>query len=340
MWIKIKDKLKKWWKQTLLFIGIGAVIVLAAGTEPDIPVNLQLKADRADILESYSRIHYKTEIKEYKKEMKKGKEIDVPVYENIPDYEYIEYAYKGNKKNEKVDDKEILEERTNVIVTRDEGIDENGNKKKSQESGHAFYKENDEWFEVGFATTTPEVFNKKTAFEIIKSVLALDTGWKSPAANTAGARTNTPANGYASDDAYADMWSDTGGTSYIEYQTFGFGVTAGATINGIELSAEGKWHADGSGSTLVYVYSSSAASYSTLVTVDWTAIEATVVKGNSTDLWGKTWVAGDFSDANFKAKIYNSDSDYNTYLDHIQVKVYYTEAPPVIPVLESGFWVE
>lgn len=35
MFKKIKDKLKKWWKQTLLFIGIGAVIVLAAGTEPD-----------------------------------------------------------------------------------------------------------------------------------------------------------------------------------------------------------------------------------------------------------------------------------------------------------------
>ena len=44
---------------------------------------------------------------------------------------------------------------------------------------------------------------------------------------------------------------------------------------------------------------SASAGYNVAKTVTGATTEETVVLGSSTDLWNQTWIASDFSDANF-----------------------------------------
>jgi hypothetical protein len=162
-----------------------------------------------------------------------------------------------------------------------------------------------------------------------------DTGAKAPTT------TGTPSNQWTnSTDAYASgggtayyQAPGAGGNAHQSYKTFGFGVPVGATIDGIEIVAS-TMITDSEGNNnawRVFVYSASAGGPQFKAISDHASLTADTF-GGATDKWGTTWVADDFSDANFYADFYGnsaSDSVGAKYeVDYFTVKVYYTEAVP------------
>ncbi|MFA5154463.1 MAG: hypothetical protein WC554_18110, partial [Clostridia bacterium] len=157
-----------------------------------------------------------------------------------------------------------------------------------------------------------------------------DTGWKSPTATGAVYNDFTnPTYAYSSNDQYATRLMANGSTFRQSYSGFGFGVPAGATINGIEVSIEG--HGSVQIALPHYIHNESASNnrlkYFTHLVSD-----SAVVEGGASDLWSGTWVADDFSDESFYMYL-TTDPDgtdgITISIDHIQVKVYYTEATVV-----------
>jgi len=155
-----------------------------------------------------------------------------------------------------------------------------------------------------------------------------DTGWKSP--TTTGGVNNQwtdPTYAYESDNDYATVSVSKYLIRRQSYEDFSFGIPAGATIDGIEVSVE--WYEDiEKGIFYVRLYSTSTSIWRQKLVPDRTS-EGTDVVGGPTDLWTLSLVASDFSDTNFHMAVEgnggNSASEY--WLDHVQVKVYYTEAP-------------
>ena len=54
--------------------------------------------------------------------------------------------------------------------------------------------------------------------------------------------------------------------------------------------------------------------------------------GDGTDTWGRTWDDAEFSDANLRLRIIHQQQNGYLYVDHLQVKVYYTEAATFSPL--------
>ena len=147
----------------------------------------------------------------------------------------------------------------------------------------------------------------------------MDTGYKSPTATGAYANTWTnPTNAYSSNDTYAIATALEG----QDYQDYDFGIPEGATINGIEVSVESYV----SSSTSLTV-SLSYDNYSHAATPKYILMEeseSSLVVGGATDTWGRDWTVSEFSNANFGSYFY-LNYDVTAYIDHIKIKVYYTE---------------
>ncbi len=161
-----------------------------------------------------------------------------------------------------------------------------------------------------------------------------DTGFKSPSAE--GGNENDWLNGdraYSSNDSYTTETSESDDQSY---ENFAFSVPAGATINGIEVKIEAK-SSDTAGCAIQpRIWSESDNDNSDRKSLEINGVDTVYTFGASNDLWGNTWIPSDFTDANFYAEFqYDdfsgnncSDSGTTVSVDHIQVKVHYTEATP------------
>jgi hypothetical protein len=166
--------------------------------------------------------------------------------------------------------------------------------------------------------------------------------WKSPSAT--GDQFNewiSPANAYSSNNQYADCGLAEPQHAYQDYCNFGFSIPSNAIIQGIEVRCEGHTtHTEGNwwisrlsgdgGSTW------SADRYSPDVNLN---TDTTVYIGGSSDLWGKSWTPSNFSNANFRLLIlplYLVWTEDPHHLDHIQVKVYYTDEPCPTPGIPSN----
>ncbi|MEP0807270.1 MAG: hypothetical protein HRF47_17445, partial [Chloroflexota bacterium] len=170
------------------------------------------------------------------------------------------------------------------------------------------------------------------------------TGYLSPSANapvTSGSGDNngyegSPANAYANDSVFAsDVNSGTGtSTSYTSTQkdrhifyNYGFNIPSGATITGIQVRVDAR--ADrASGTRQIYVQFSWDGGVSwtnALSTGNLTTSEATYILGGTTNTWGRTWSASDFSNANFRVRVIDvsSNNARDFYLDWIAVNVTY-----------------
>lgn len=162
-----------------------------------------------------------------------------------------------------------------------------------------------------------------------------DTGFKSP--SNAGLVVNqwtNPTNAFSSDDTYA-LLNCRDNTKEEDYNNFGFSIPAGATIDGIEIAVEmntlnvygsplGVRLSDDGGSVFGGDYYFSWGADLTSDTV--------VTLGGPTSLFGRTWIPSDFDDGvyGFVARFYNAlewgTGTHNINIDHIKIKVYYTEA--------------
>jgi len=145
---------------------------------------------------------------------------------------------------------------------------------------------------------------------------------------------------YASCSLYA--------TKVVHCTGFNFNIPSGSEINGVEFSIEGYTTARDSpfGGSGVDIPGRVALEEVTdyLTTFDKTlspilyfsdsSTQQTVTAGSSTDLWGRSLTDSDF-DSNFVLSFYvdGEAGGTNHYVDHIQIKVYYTEGgTPIIGV--------
>ena len=158
-----------------------------------------------------------------------------------------------------------------------------------------------------------------------------DTGWKSPTA-TGGTHNQwfEPTDAYSSNNTYATLISGLfAGDEKQSYEEFSFGIGSEDTINGIEASLEWKYTNNAPANHLLKWYSTSDVTDSDGKEVPISTIEATETVGGSEDLWGRTPIGSDFSNANFSIWVIGKSGFEQVtkfWLDHIQVKVYYTEA--------------
>ncbi len=115
-----------------------------------------------------------------------------------------------------------------------------------------------------------------------------------------------------------------------ELTTYGFGIPTGATIDGIELSADFVDNTPSTLATLQFYLSYDGGAHLTSTksdTVNGTT-PLTKVYGGSTDTWGRTWDVSDFSDANFLVGMQGKSATVGSAIgvDYLQIIVYYTSS--------------
>ena len=164
-----------------------------------------------------------------------------------------------------------------------------------------------------------------------------DTGFKSPTTNGSpstydGSATEftDPTNAYSDDSSYATAVDNEATSKYQSYGGFGLNVPTGAVVNGIEITAKAKTSSGNQTDVGFVIYATGVAQWTTGPGGStFTSTEGTNTYGGSSNLWVQTWVPSDFDDANFKllfrSASFDSPSGRTLSLNHIQVKVYYTE---------------
>ena len=169
-----------------------------------------------------------------------------------------------------------------------------------------------------------------------------DTGWKSPSSyanKDLGWREDEASNSaYSTDDGYAAKTSTN--NRGCDYLTFGCNVPSGSIINGIEVSLEGH-HLGGSYYPCKFsarlIKNGVEVGNEKIVANNYGHTDSTQTLGGATDLWGVTWTYSDINATNFGVRVETCTYFYlpaTMYLDHVQVKVYYTP-PPGRPILVS-----
>ena len=171
-----------------------------------------------------------------------------------------------------------------------------------------------------------------------------NTGYRAPAANaavTSGSGDNngfqtSPGNAYTSNNAYAvdtnsgtttsASYTDAGKDRHLFYN-YAFGVPSGAAILGIQVRVEAKVDST-TGTPKMYVQLSpdGGATWTTAkVTATLKKTDGVNTLGSTSDTWGRTWTAGELSDANFRVRVTNvaTNTSRDFSLDEIAVQVTY-----------------
>jgi hypothetical protein len=174
---------------------------------------------------------------------------------------------------------------------------------------------------------------------------ASSTGFKSPTAQAAvttssgdnnGFQTN-PTNAFVDDGLFAvDTDSGTGTSTSCtstakdrhRFYNYGFIIPAGSTIQGIEVKVNSKVDSTtGAPKFCVELSWNGGTTWTTAKsTATLSTAETIYTIGAVTDIWGRTWTADDFSDANFRIRLVpvasNVSRDFS--LDWVGVQVRYT----------------
>jgi len=132
-----------------------------------------------------------------------------------------------------------------------------------------------------------------------------------------------PIKGYASDNVYA---TTTGNGKWVSYFGFAFaGFPSNSTINGIEVSIEGKStgrqaNIDLSWDGVNYTTAGTGAVQTTTLT----STEAILLLGGPTNKWGtsRSWTSADFTSTNFRVRLTTNNTSGTISVDQIRVKVY------------------
>lgn len=134
--------------------------------------------------------------------------------------------------------------------------------------------------------------------------------------------------------ARASAFGTSGGAIANEqdYSNFSLSVPSGATINGIEVKVEGLRVQSNQDLGIRLSWNGGSTYTATTTQTINTSSDATYTYGGATSTWGRSWTDSELSNANFK--LYAADTtNTNRWveIDHIQVKVYYTEATTGTP---------
>ena len=172
------------------------------------------------------------------------------------------------------------------------------------------------------------------AFAPFSALAISNTGFLSPTTVSVENNYNDwtdAASAFSSNDSYA---TETSEEQRQGWETFGFSIPSGSTINGIEVRAEAK-SSDTSGCQLEAALSWNDGSFTSVKTTALTGSDVTYTLGGVAETWGRTWAVNDFSNDNFVVRLEFDDAGSSTCnnstvsVDHVQVNVTYT--PPVQP---------
>jgi hypothetical protein len=192
------------------------------------------------------------------------------------------------------------------------------------------------------SSPTTQIASKTLSITVANAVT--NTGFLAPTTNAAvtsnagdnnGFQTN-PANAHADDGLFAvDMNSGTNtntsctnnGKDKHIYRDYGFGLSSGATIKGIDIRLDAKVENSSNAPKMCVQLSWNGGVTWTVAksTATLSTAEATYILGGSADTWGRTWASDDFSNTNFRLRIINvaSSTARDFSLDWVTVKVTY-----------------
>ena len=170
------------------------------------------------------------------------------------------------------------------------------------------------------------------------------TGFLAPSANAAATSSagdnngfqTAPSNAYIADNQFAiDTNSGTNtntsctnaGKDKHSYYNYNLNVLGGASIRGIEVRLDARVDSTANSPLMcVQLSSDGGASWTTaLSTTTLTTTTAAYLLGGATNTWGRTWTAGNFSNANFRIRIIDvaSSTARDFSLDRVAVQVTY-----------------
>ena len=163
-------------------------------------------------------------------------------------------------------------------------------------------------------------------------IQADDTGWRSPGSDNAttsgtggdGFEIN-PQYAYTDDNVSAENHGGLG-DSHLFYD-FGLPVPLDGTVKGIQVRLD--WYLDsdnGTSSISAELSWDGGSNWTSLVTDNVeSTVERTAYLGGSSDVWGHSWIPGEFSDSNLRVRITcNSDEAGKVfYLEYLSAIVYY-----------------
>lgn len=159
-------------------------------------------------------------------------------------------------------------------------------------------------FDEGYGSTAHDLSNNSNSAPLTSTA---DTGFVAPTHSGEDYNSwTTPANAYTSNNAYAYEATN---LDMQDYYSFGFSIPSSATILGIEVRMEASsctgcdtFAGDGIGVRLSHnggtTYASSYTSVGPLSSTD-----ATFTAGSTSDTWGRTWVASELDNTNFRVRV-------------------------------------
>jgi hypothetical protein len=170
------------------------------------------------------------------------------------------------------------------------------------------------------------------------------TGFLSPSANTAqksGAGDNNgyqtrPANVYG-DDSLVTIDTNSGTNTQMScmnngkdkhlYYNYNLNIPATATIKGIQVRLDARADStNGSPKICVQISWNGGKTWTTAKsTPNLSTKEATYIIGSTSDTWVRTWIPGNFNNANFRIRVIDVASNINRdfFLDYVAVNVTY-----------------
>lgn len=161
---------------------------------------------------------------------------------------------------------------------------------------------------------------------------------KQPSANTnsSGGWSN-PDKMYAADN---NRGAANNQNDVVELRNFDLSVPTGVTILGVEVLVEG--YTGGTRQSAVSLSWNGGTSYTsgagtgvktTNLPGTTSSTETVITLGNGTDLWGRSWTAGQFSNTNFRVKLdaTTGTGSENLNIDQVRVRVSYDDDVPNCP---------
>ena len=108
------------------------------------------------------------------------------------------------------------------------------------------------------------------------------------------------------------------------FNTFGFTVPTGNTIQGIEVKLDSRYSSSAGTISVDLSWNAGSNYTSTKLTPTLTATDAVYTLGSESDTWGRSWSSSEFSDANLRVRVTAGISLLE--LDGIEVRIYHQAA--------------
>ncbi|HMJ79754.1 MAG TPA: pilus assembly protein TadG-related protein [Candidatus Dormibacteraeota bacterium] len=178
-------------------------------------------------------------------------------------------------------------------------------------------------------------------------------GVMGPAAPTANHSPNNwtnPGNGWASDNVYATVNTTGAQQGWDDFRLTGF--PGGVIFDGIQVDIEAKSSPAGCDLQVALSWNDGGSWTSSDTISNLTTTDQVRSAGDPTDLWGRSWTASQFSDANFVVRVTDGGTcgGHTTSVDQVQVEVaYHTTSTTFTPdsdlrdpygsaLAPQGFW--